>query len=556
LRPFPARRCYLSACLPVGVLTVISSPVFAQQNQDKNKQEQPPFPKVDTPAPPVGSAQQATPGKVDASQLPSPMTLAQAIEAALQLQPDVAVAVANRQQGEQQEKQARSRYFPTVAPQYTYLNQYNFGNVTRFISGDGGVTLPVTQAAGSTTERRQAQLNLNYDIYDNGNRDLQARQARQSLRGRKFGEASTRQTVITTVAQNYFDTLRNAALVKVSEAQVTRAQQTLDVVQAQVEVGVAARKDVYQAQADLLNARVNLIRAQNNYAVSQANLKNAIGVVGGAPLVLTDVVAPTEGTPTTATLDENKTPIPQALVPDAGTINQLSEMAYRMRPDIAQSQQNVDATKTSVSISKRQTQVQVFSTFSASNQLSTDSFDRSIGNSRTINLNASYPLFDGGLVRSQFHAAEAGARAQEAQLTGLRQQVAVEVEQAFRNLTQARASLPAALAAQQAAEINYQSAIESRREGVGSIVDVLTAQTLLVQAQQSYVQAVYDFYTADAQLARAVGQADRIAQASGASVTPPTTGTVQPAPGQTTPATPTTTPQPATPPQPVPPKQP
>ena len=60
--------------------------------------------------------------------------------------------------------------------------------------------------------------------------------------------------------------------------------------------------------------------------------------------------------------------------------------------------------------------------------------------------------------------------------------------------------------------MNYDAAIESRREGVGTIVEVINAQTQLVQAQTNYVQAVYDFFGADAQLARAVGQADRIAQ--------------------------------------------
>ena len=98
------------------------------------------------------------------------------------------------------------------------------------------------------------------------------------------------------------------------------------------------------------------------------------------------------------------------------------------------------------------------------------------------------------------------------QLESLRQQVAVNVEQTYRQVALARASVPAAEAAQQAAQINFEAATESRREGVGDIIDVITAQTLLVQAQTNFVQAVYDFYVADAQLARAVGQAERLLQ--------------------------------------------
>ena len=125
-------------------------------------------------------------------------------------------------------------------------------------------------------------------------------------------------------------------------------------------------------------------------------------------------------------------------------------------------------------------------------------------------MGVSYPLFDGGNVRSQVRGSEANKRVAEAQLESQRQQVSVDVEQNWRSLQLARASLPAAEAAQRAAQINYDAAIAARREGVGNITDVITAQTSLVQAQTNYVQAIYNFYTADAQLAKAVGLADRI----------------------------------------------
>nr|CAA9288908.1 hypothetical protein AVDCRST_MAG63-4191 [uncultured Armatimonadetes bacterium] len=124
----------------------------------------------------------------------------------------------------------------------------------------------------------------------------------------------------------------------------------------------------------------------------------------------------------------------------------------------------------------------------------------------------SYPLFDAGLSRARVRESQAAVRGSEARVESLRQQVAVEVEQAWRDLAQARATLPAAEAAQRAAQVNYEAAIESRREGLGTIVDVITAQTQLAEAQSAFVQAVYDFYQGDARLARAVGQADRLLQ--------------------------------------------
>lgn len=445
-----------------------------------------------------------------AIELPSPLSLPQAIDLALQLQPNVASAVATRERTEQQERGAVARYFPNITPTYTYLNQYSFGTVNQFIGN--GVVVPVQSGRSSTN--KQLQVGLSFRLYDSGLRDLNARSARQSVHAQEYAEQSARQLVIFTVADTYFTVLRNDALVKVSQAQVERAKNTLDVIQAQVEAGVAAKKDIFQAQADYLTAQVNLVSAQNDAAVAQANLKNALGLVGGEPLNLAPITLPNAQTPAVTTVPGVDPSAFQSPAPanDVKTLNTLMEAAFRARPDVAQSEKGVELSKTAV----RQNQVSagliVNADVSANEQFEPTHFDSNIGRNRQFNLSVSYPLFDGGFVRSQVRASQAGVRVSEAQLVALKQQVAVEVEQAYRNLLQSRAAIPAAEAAQAAAQINYNAALESRKEGAGSIIEVITAQTSLVQAQTNYVQAVYSFYAADARLARAVGQAERIAQ--------------------------------------------
>jgi len=612
-------------------------PAFAQQ-QSQTPPTNPgatppanPFPKSEPPtkAGDVGkTAPRNTPGRADVVELPSPLSLAQAIELSLRLQPNIAVAVANRQGAEQRVKQAQTNYYPRVTPTYQYNTTYTYGPSTRFVqstntntgtggNGTGGTGIGgtgiggtgtggtgtggtgtggtgtgtggtgtggtgtggtgtgtttndaagqtrqvtgqnggfVTTNNGSNNTTRQANLAVSYNLYDSGSRELQARQARQSLRGAGYSEQDTRQGTIANVADAYFNALRTAALVRVAEANVARAQNTLDVVRAQVEAGVSARKDTFQAEADLLNAQVTLLRNQNDAAVAQAQLKNTIGVVGGQSLTLADFPAPTETTPLTAALTPQGSSNPSApsatVSADVGeAINQFSDVAYRARPDLAQAQTNVEVSQTSVSLSKVGAGLQISANAFLNNRISTDRFDRSIGNDRSVAVGVSYPLFDAGNARSQVNEARASERASDARLVSLRQQVAVEVEQAYRTLAQSRASIPAALAAQRAAQINYDAALESRREGVGSIVEVITAQTQLVQAQQSYIQAIYDFYGADARLARAVGQAERIAQTGASAQTnpnAPATPAVTPPPVVTPPVNPPVAP-PATPP--------
>ncbi|MBC8104598.1 MAG: TolC family protein, partial [Cytophagales bacterium] len=226
-------------------------------------------------------------------------------------------------------------------------------------------------------------------------------------------------------------------------------------------------------------------------------------ITASAPAAASAVASPTQGGSAIAA----ERPALSLTGDSSAAIGQLLQVAYRLRPDVAQARQSLEVAKTSVRLRQTNAGLQVSADVGAGYQVTP-----SVGNNRQVNISATYPLFDGGLVRSQRREAQAGVRGSEAQLLGLEQQVAVEVEQSFRSLALARATLPAALSAQTAAQTNYEAALESQREGVGSIVEVITAQTALVQAQTSYVQAVYTFYSADAALARAVGQADRIGQ--------------------------------------------
>ena len=497
-------------------------PTFPKNGQkEKNPSDQVPVP---------------SPGNNRVTDAAQQLTLESAIALALRLQPTVTQAQASREATEQRLKAQQADYYPRVQPTYTYNNRYTSGQVTQFVGG-----VPVVVSSGRTSENKQLDASASYTIFDSFNRELSNKQARQSLRGAKFSEEDTRQRVIADVANNYFNSLRTAALVTVSQSQVARAENTLAVIEAQVEAGVSPRKDTFQARADLLNAQVSLLQARNNAAVAQAQLKQSIGLVGGEQLTIADVPAPTETTPVTAL----NSPAP-ADTADIETVNSLSDIAFQTRPDIARSQKDLEVNQTGVGLARINDGLQANLTVSDGYQFTPTGNNRYPNSqNRQVNLNVSYPLFNGGLTRAQVRQAQANVRSTEASLIQLRQSVAVEVEQAWRTLTQARAAIPAAEAAQEAAQINYDAAVESRREGVGSIVEVIQAQTQLVQAQTQLVQTTYDFYSADARLARAVGFADRIAgigrvaSATAPAGTPPAGGNLTPPPN----GTPTPTPQ-------------
>src|SRR6185436_3773732 len=81
-----------------------------------------------------------------------------------------------------------------------------------------------------------------------------------------------------------------------------------------------------------------------------------------------------------------------------------------------------------------------------------------------------------------------------------------QIEAAYKDVSQNAERLAASQEAVAAARENYQAASESQRLGVGTVVDVITAQASLATAESDYVQALYDYETSVVQLRLVTGQ--------------------------------------------------
>lgn len=406
------------------------------------------------------------------------LTLSEAIQLALKLQPDLYAAKAQASAANAQLKQAKAAFLPTLTANLTTNDGY-----TDRVGGNSSIT-----SVSSVTATRQADLVLSYKLLDSGQRLGTQQSAAARLQSAHFSEDDQRQTIIAGTATAYYELLRQSALVDVQTANVKRTEAVLSLTQAQVKEGTQAKKDLYQAQADNETAKVNLLNAQNNLAVAMAQLKQVLGLADDSDLSLTDI-------------SHDSTQLPT----ESRTLDELLTAAYAQRPDLKSATANVERDAASVRVAKANNGV----TLSVDTNLSAV-FLQDQSNSRAIALTASLPLFNGGANAAAIKQAEETKKATQAQLASAKLAARVEVETAYRTLKTAQASVPASRSAQEAAQINYDAATESLKEGVGTIVDVITAQSQLVTAQTNYVQALYTLYTANASLLSAIGQADRI----------------------------------------------
>lgn len=448
----------------------------------------------------AAQSQSTSPSAIDFSR---PLTLQQAIKIAVSRQPSLGTAMSNRQASEARQRQSQSGYLPRVTPTYTFQQLDSTGTVNQILPG--GIVVPVQQSKSVTT--RQEDLSISLRLFDSGLRDMNARQSRQSLINSQLAEANTKQVVIANVADNYYAALRSQALVDVARSQVDRAKSTLDLVTAQIEAGVAAKKDDLQPRADFLNAQVGLLQAETNADLARTQLRASMGLTENMAFNLALATTPTSSTKLTADI---KT---QTGLTKPETIAQIVKIAYDTRPDVKQSDLATEIAATSVRLAKISAGVSLTADVAARYQFDAANDPlRSLGDNKQVTLAATFPLFDGGNARNGIRAAEAQQRSQEYSAQSQRLTVALEVEQALRNIEQARVTIPATQAALDAAQNAYEKAVESKREGVGSVIEIITAQTALVQAQTNAVQATFNFYSADARLARVLGQSELIAK--------------------------------------------
>jgi outer membrane protein len=450
--------------------------------------------------------------------LPTPLTLPQALALALRQQPQQYLARTQVTQAQGQKLQAQSQYFPVLTPSYQYQNTSNalygvgsggFTTITTPGAGTGGTTTTgtgTTTGTAGTTTVVQAPTNevsivrggglsvsLSQTLFDTGQREAANTEARRAVEAAEENNRGTRQTIILNVTQDYYQLLLNRDLVKVAQAQVARYQQTVDVTQAQIDAGTTAAKDIYQAKSDLANAQVTLLNNYNAVQTASATLKNAIGinlngVVEIAPLTPGDQLPPVPSPGQSLSLDNAMT------------------AAFAERPDVRQQQAVVQSDAAALRLARSQAGLSVKGDYVLNYQATNDVGTRGV-NSQFL-VSGSYPLFDAGLARGAVRIAQAARDGALDQLELVRQQVRLDVEQAYSTRQTNLDAAGLAQAAITAAQVNYDAVIASRKEGIGTVLDITTAQATLTQAQSQYVSAVYNFYIADAQLQRAIGRND------------------------------------------------
>jgi TolC family type I secretion outer membrane protein len=338
--------------------------------------------------------------------------------------------------------------------------------------------------AGTRTEYVPS-IALNYLLLDFGGRSGSIDRARQNLFAANLTHNATLQNTVLQAEVAYFTYMATSALLSAERSAVAEAQANLTAAQRRNTVGLATIADVLQARTALSQERLNLETTQGNLQAARGSLASALGLPANLPFELE---------PLPAVLPVGKL---------TQSVDSVINEALRNRPDLAAARAQASAAAAQIRVAKS---AEFPSLSLGSNAARTFSRPQLFaGPSYNVSLGLAIPLFNGFSRQYDVATARALADAATALADQTRQQVITQVFVSYYALQTAEQRVATADDLLASATQSVQVAAGRYREGVGSIIDLLTAQTALANARAQQVQSRWQWYTSLAQLARDAG---------------------------------------------------
>jgi len=292
-------------------------------------------------------------------------------------------------------------------------------------------------------------------------------------------------------AESYFyDAVLAEENLKVLQSAYEQLTYNLEVVEKYFEQGMISEYELLRARVEKLNLEPQLIAAESNVTLAKKRLKSFLGIDLDEQISLS--------------VDNTDT----AMVEMPG-LDSLLAHSLEARPEIIQARLQKQGYDKAVRIAKGNWLWPTLD-FNTTYQINaaSDDFrldDREISKSWTASLMLHIPLFDGGRTIGEVRKAKTDYYQAELNEKQTRDDIRLEVEQAHDNLIMAKRALDVQKQTIDQAEEGLRIANLRYQSGVGTQLEVLSAQTALTDARTNLAGAVYDFRLAKSALKKATG---------------------------------------------------
>ena len=324
---------------------------------------------------------------------------------------------------------------------------------------------------------------MNYDVYTSGRRSATIRAAAEQARFDELDVERQSEQIRLDVTNAYYDLQEADAQVEIAEAAVREAQRSLRDAQLLEQAGLGTRFDVLQAEVRLAQANQDLTTARSQQSIARRQLVQLLSLAQTVEVKAADPIQPAGSW---------QLSLPQTII-----------LALQNRAELQQqlARRNISQQQQIVALASERPQVNVFANYNL-----LDLYNDGTGPADGLSLGARlrWDFYDGGAARARAAQQRVNIAIAENQFADARNQVRLQVEQAYFNLNSNRENIQTAELALQQALRSLQLARLRFNAGVGNQTDVINAQSELTRARANRLQAIVDYNRSLASLQRAI----------------------------------------------------
>lgn len=415
------------------------------------------------------------------------LNLQQAMEKAFNTNPAIKISGYEKDSARANLNAARQSRGITITGQHTttrggYDDDRTSTTITGIEPGTGNIRYENVNIGKGISNNHSNTISASIPIYTGGKLSGTIDQAKANYKYYLVGEQKAYNDMRETVTNSYYGMLQADNVQNLSRESVNRLEEHLKNVKAQYDVGVVAKVDVLRSEVELADAQQTLIQAENAYHIAEATLNKIVGLPMDTTLKLQDSMQYT---------------------PYDNDMKYCLDYAAEHRPDLEQARQNVEAAKGALKVARSGYMPQVSA--SASQNWNDTNWPGDENGNWSVGVGVSMNIFDTGVTLSKIHGAEADLAKAEESYRDAVDSIMLEVRSTYLNLREAEKRIKTTEVAVAKAEEDYHIAQVRYMAGVGTNTDVLDAQVALTDAQNNYVQSLYDYNTSKTSLETAIG---------------------------------------------------
>ena len=316
-----------------------------------------------------------------------------------------------------------------------------------------------------------ASFNLSWVLFDFGLRNANLEQARQTLAAAMATQDSSTLVTLTETLRIYVEALSVWGRLDALREAEAAANQSATIAQARYDAQIGSLSEKLQAQTALAQATLDRTRSDGQWQSSRGALAVAMGLAVQTSIGMADVESAFPA------LDEM--PTVELLLTQAKTAH---PRIRSLRAEVSALHARLDAVRADGNGS-----VSLSGTAAASRALGSGNgaTDHNLGGSIVVSI----PLFNGPEQRARAAQVQAQIYGRQAQLESVERELDTEV---WRSAQQVRTETESLVAARQlltSALLSHQVALGRYKAGVGSLLELLTAQTALANARAQLHEA-------------------------------------------------------------------